>query len=174
MKQLILLCCLLFVTIAAQSQTTNLIGKWIVDEDGDTSYLEFTADSLVYLSYDDVSSATGTTKEGGRNYTYQEGLYDSVMVDFCFKTNPAKPNHLYFVMYHTGTKKPYLIIPIFMVTKPDKSVYLYILETTGENTTDDGILYQSPQDWLLADKTITQASNEDLNDTEKLILTRIK
>jgi hypothetical protein len=181
MKKFVLLSAFLLTVVAAKTQTTNLVGKWVFVEEGDSLYFEFTKDSLLYIFGTGVEGSTESVSDfdtiGGRNFAYEtdDDEVESVYLDFTYKTIASKPNHLYYVLYYTGTKKPYLIMPIMLKQQDNNTITLHFLTAKSDHSDEDGILYQSTADWQLADNTITAALAGDNSIAyDKYILTRLK
>lgn len=169
MKKFLLIFCLIlgFFTIKAQN---NLKGRWLhVDDAGDSAVVELKNKNLlsIYLIFMGAIDSSEFFVTGAGN-EFGEGDEDedegSMLVDAKYKTSKTHKNHLYFVLYHAGTNKPYLILPLlYSQPSPDRLV-LTMLNDYADFT--DGVLYSDESSWKKVEDILLNMDPENVEDVE--------
>ncbi len=174
MKQLlqILLTLCLVLGFSATEAQNNLKGRWLhVDDAGDSAVVELKNKNLlsiylIFMGAIDSSEffVTGAGNEFGESDEDEDEEGGSMLVDAKYKTSKTYKNHLYFVLYHAGTNKPYLIYPLlYSQPSPDKLVL-----TISEEYSDfmDGVLYTDESSWKKAEDILLNMTPENVEEVE--------
>lgn len=162
----ILAACFVAIACGSYAQNNSLKGRWLhVDDSNDSSAVEFKEKNIMslYLIFMGAIDSSEFFLSGSGN-EFEAADESTMLVDAKYKTSKTHKNHLYFVLYHAGTDKPYLILPLLYSLPAPNKLVLTLFDDYSDF--EDGVLYTDESSWKKAEDILLNTNPQNVEDIE--------